>query len=304
MVADTAIPAARLSLRIGCSFNYHTTQAVALVLNLKPRRHPAQLLQFEMLSLGPGLPTEEFEDAHGNIVYRLVMPPGRWEMRHDAIVKVLPTPDNHGFGPGNATPVDRLPPELLRYTLPSRYCDSDKLITFAWEKFGQLPPGKPQVEAVCDWVHANIEYRFGSGHPSLSAHDVVTRGYGVCRDFAHVMVTLCRALNLPARYIVGHLPDVGYVDPGSPMDFHAYAEIYLGGEWFAYDARYRVPRIGRVKVSCGLDAVDAAFATAYGPAILSDFNVWAYQIAPGTVQIGDPIDLSLRLDGTEEIRLL
>ncbi len=298
--ADPAPP--RLTVRIGCTFVYETTRPVPLVLNLKPRRQPQQLLLYELLNLGPGLPAEEFEDAHGNIVYRLLMPPGRWRMTHDAIVGVRPIPDNADLGPGPATTPDALPLDLLRYTLPSRYCDSDKFLSFAWEKFGSLPAGRAQAEAVCDWVHQNIEYRFGSGSPELSAHDVFRRGYGVCRDFAHLMVALCRALNLPARYVVGHLPDIGYVDPGSPMDFHAYAEVYLGGEWHTYDARYRVPRIGRVKVSGGHDAVDSAFATVYGPAMLTYFEVWAYQIAPGTVNIGDPIDLSRRLDGSPIIR--
>lgn len=255
-----------------------------------------------MLNLGPGLPAEEFEDDHGNIVYRLLMPKGKWQMKHDAIVAVRPTPDNFGLGDLPAVAPEKLPPELLRYTLPSRYCDSDKFLAFAWEKFGALPSGRTQAEAVCDWVHQNIEYRFGSGSPELSAHDVFKRGYGVCRDFAHLMVALCRALNLPARYVVGHLPDIGYVDPGSPMDFHAYAEVYLGGEWLTYDARYRVPRIGRVKVSTGHDAVDSAFATVYGPALLTQFEVWAYQIEPGAVKIGDPVDLSIRLDGTTTVR--
>ena len=131
---------------------------------------------------------------------------------------------------------------------------------------------------------------------------MIQRGYGVCRDFAHTTVALCRALNLPARYVTGHLPDIGYLDPGSPMDFHAYSEVYIGGRWFTYDARYNVPRIGRVKVSCGLDAVDGAFSTIYGPARLTHFEVWAYQVPAGVVSVGSPIDLSLRLDGTTEIK--
>ena len=131
---------------------------------------------------------------------------------------------------------------------------------------------------------------------------MLARRHGVCRDFAHVGIALCRALNLPARYVTGHLPDIGYVDPGSPMDFHAYFEVYLDGNWFAYDPRYNVPRIGRVKIACGLDAVDCAFATIYGPATLTYFEVWAYQVPPNTVSVGDPIDLSKRLDGSEEVR--
>lgn len=291
-----------LTVRIGCAFAYDATQPVPLLLNLKPRRDLWQALHEEKLVLGSNLPAEEFEDGHGNIVYRLILQPGRNEFRHDAILSVPAFADNHEFGPGPAMSPADLPPRLLRYTLPSRYCDSDKLIAFAWEKFGGLPPGRPQVEAVCDWVHANIEYRFGSGSPNLSAWDVLQRGFGVCRDFAHLTVALCRALNLPTRYVTGHLPDIGYLDPGSPMDFHAYCEVYLGGRWFTYDARFNVPRIGRVKVSCGLDAVDGAFATVYGPATLAAFEVWAYQIPPGEVSVGDPIDLSKRLDGTLEVR--
>ena len=296
------LPRETLTVRVGCSFVYEATQPVPLLLNLKPRRDPRQALQAEQLVFGVNLPAEEFEDIHGNIVYRLILQPGRHEIRHDAIVAVPPEVDNEGFARGTATSPAKVPPEVLRYTLPSRYCDSDKLLNFAWQQFGALKPGQPQVQAICDWVHANIEYRYGSGSPDLSAWDVWQRRYGVCRDFAHLTVALCRALNLPARYVTGHLPDIGYVDPGSPMDFHAYSEVFLGGRWHTYDARFNIPRIGRVKVSCGWDAVDGAFATAFGAAQLSQFEVWAYQIEPGTVAVGDPIDLSKRLDGTLEVR--
>ncbi|MEO5961448.1 MAG: transglutaminase family protein [Opitutaceae bacterium] len=296
------LPRANLTVRIGCSFKYEATQPVPLLLNLKPRRDPRQALHAEQLSFGVNLPAEEFEDVHGNIVYRLILQPGRHEIRHDAIVAVPPEFDNQGFEPGTAVSPSDLPAEVLRYTLPSRYCDSDKLLNFAWQQFGAVEGGTAQVQAISDWLHANIEYRFGSGSPELSAWDVLQRGYGVCRDFAHLTVALCRALNLPARYVTGHLPDIGYIDPGSPMDFHAYSEVFLGGRWHTYDARFNVPRIGRVKVACGCDAVDAAFATAYGAAQLKDFQVWAYQIEPGTVAVGDPIDLSKRLDGTPEVK--
>jgi transglutaminase-like putative cysteine protease len=291
-----------LTVRVGCAFSYEAPAPVTLVLNLKPRRDPSQALHEEKLVLGANLPAEEFDDVHGNIVYRLVLQPGLNEFRHDAIVAVSPFPDNHEFGPGPAMSPANFPTGMLRYMLPSRYCDSDKLLAFAWEKFGALPPGRAQVEAVCNWVHDNIEYRFGSGRPEVSAWDVLQCGFGVCRDFAHLTIALCRALNLPTRYVTGHLPDIGFVDPGSPMDFHAYCEVFLDGRWFTYDARFNVPRIGRVKVSCGLDGVDGAFATVYGPAKLTFFEVWAYQVPPGEVSVGDPIDLSKRLDGTMEIR--
>lgn len=296
------LPKLSLTVRVGCDLVYETPQPVLMLLNLKPRHDPRQSLQEEKLTLGQNLPNEEFVDAHGNIVYRLILQPGRNEIRHDALVSVPSTADNHGLGDEPPQPLEEVSAELLRYTLPSRYCDSDRLITFAWQHFGQFRPGREQVQAICDWVHNNIEYRFASGSPELSAYDVLQRGYGVCRDFAHLGVALCRALNLPTRYVTGHLPDIGYTDPGTPMDFHAYFEVHLGGHWHTYDARFNVPRIGRVKVSCGHDAVDGALSTAYGPARLSYFEVWAYQVAAGAVSVGSPIDLSQRLDGTLDVR--
>ena len=301
-ISHELAPSDLLTVRIGCAFAYEALQTVPLLLNFKPRRGPGQSLQEEKLIIGPNLPSEEFEDRHGNIMYRVLLTPGRNEIRHDAIVAIKPHPDNFGFESGAALSPADVPSELLRYTLPSRYCDSDKLLFFAGQQFGGLEPGKVQVQAICDWVHNNIEYRFGSGSPELSAFDVFQRRHGVCRDFAHLVVALCRALNLPARYVTGHLPDIGFIDPGSPMDFHAYAEVYLGGKWWTYDARFNVPRIGRIKVSCGYDAVDCAFATVFGPAQMTAFDVWAYQVAPGTVTIGEEIDLSKRLEGTLEVR--
>jgi transglutaminase-like putative cysteine protease len=296
------IPSLDLLVRVGCRLTYTAPGEVPVLLKLKPRMDPWQLVQQERLRLGDRLPCEEFEDAHGNSCYRLVLQPGLNEVSHDALVLVPSVSDNFNQGYDAPVGLAALPVGLLRYTLPSRYCDSDKLLEFAWKEFGQVPPGHAQVRAVSNWIHANIEYRFGSGRPDLSASEVIARRHGVCRDFAHVGIALCRALNLPARYVTGHLPDIGYVDPGSPMDFHAYFEVYLAGRWFAYDPRYNVPRIGRVKLACGLDAVDCAFATIYAPVALSYFEVWAYQVAAGTVSVGDPIDLSKRLDGSIDVR--
>jgi transglutaminase-like putative cysteine protease len=260
------------------------------------------LVTQEKLSFGIGVPSYEFQDSHGNITYRSTFAPGRNEILHDALVAVSSLPDSREIM-GNLVPVGQLPFELLRYTLPSRYCDSDKLMDFAWNHFGQVPHGLPRVQAICDWVHNNIEYRFGSGRPDLSASEVIARRHGVCRDFAHAVIALCRAFNLPARYVTGHLPDIGYLDPGTPMDFHAYCEVYLGQEWLTFDARFNVQRIGRIKVAHGQDAVDGAFATIYGQAELTHFQVWAYQVNPWEVSVGDPIYLSKRLDGTPTVRL-
>jgi len=267
-------------------------------LNLRPRADPGQSVEQERIVFGDSLSSEQFLDAFGNRIDRVVLRPGSHDIRHDALVRVRAVPDVNDHGGGAQLPTESLPGYALRYTLPSRYCDSDKLLNLAWEKFRDFAPGQQRVQAICDWVHNNIEYRFGSGRPDISASEVIARGYGVCRDFSHVVIALCRAFNLPARYVTGHLPDIGWVDPGSPMDFHAYVEVYLGGAWCAYDARYNAPRIGRVKLASGLDAVDGAFSTIYGAADLSYFDVWAYQVPHGSVSVGDPVDLSKRLDGS------
>lgn len=291
-----------ITVRVGCNLAYETTVQTPVLFVLKPRLEGKVLVMQERLSFGIGLPSYEFQDSHGNITYRSTFMPGRNEICHDALVAVSSLPDSREIM-GNIVPVGQLPHELLRYTLPSRYCDSDKLMNFAWQQFGRIQHGLPRVQAICDWVHKNIEYRYLSGRSDLSASEVIERRYGVCRDFAHAAIALCRAFNLPARYVTGHLPDIGFTDPGTPMDFHAYCEVYVGNEWLTFDARFNIPRIGRVKVAHGQDAVDGAFATIYGEANLTHFQVWAYQVNPAQVSVGDPVDLSKRLDGTPTVRL-
>jgi len=291
-----------ITVRVGCSLVYEVTGTASLVLNLKlyPDRNHALL--FQALTLGNHLPAEYFVDSHGNHVCRVALAHGTNCFRHDAIVAVPSLPDNHDLVPTSPQAPGDLPAAVLRYTLPSRYCDSDKLTDFAWQQFGQIEHGLPRVDAISRWLHENIEYRYMSGRPDLSAWDVLQRGYGVCRDFAHLAIALNRAFNIPARYVTGHLPDIGVPDPDGHMDFHAYAEVYIGGTWFTTDARFHVPRIGRIKVACGQDAVDGAFSTIYGGATLTYFQVWAYQVARGTVGVGDPIDLTQRLDNQWRVR--
>ena len=269
-------------MRVGCSLAYHVSGTAALLLNVKPRPDRNHAVIFEALSLGNDLP------APTNSPTRMAMSSHASPSRR--VRTAFATMRSSGSHPSRTTtllppasplsPVE-LPPHLLRYTLPSRYCDSDKLANFAWEKFGHVEHGLPRVSAISQWVHDNIEYRYMSGRPDLSAWDVLQRGYGVCRDFAHLAIALNRTFNIPARYVTGHLPDIGFPDPDNHMDFHAYAEVYVGGHWFTTDARFHVPRIGRIKVSCGHDAVDGAFSTIYGAASLTYFQVWAYQVAPG-----------------------
>jgi transglutaminase-like putative cysteine protease len=298
----TESPKLDVTVRVGCSLTYEVTGSAMLLLNLRPCLNRNHAIVFEALALGNNLPADHFTDSHGNRVARVRLAPGSNYFRHDAIVRISSRPDNHDLVDRAPYAVADLPPAVLRYTLPSRYCDSDKLTNFAWEKFGQVDHGWARVQAISRWIHDNFEYRYMSGRPDLSAWDVLQRGYGVCRDFAHLAIALNRCFNVPARYVTGHLPDIGWPDPEGHMDFHAYAEVYLGGEWFTTDARFHAPRIGRIKVACGQDAVDGAFSTIYGGATLSYFQVWAYQVARGTVGVGDPVDFSRRLDNQWTVR--
>jgi len=295
------MPRLDLLVRVGCSLVYQASATASLLLNLRPRTDPRQALQQELLSFGDQLASEEFADVHGNVLHRVALQPGRHEIRHDALVAVSSLPDRHDLADATPAAPHEVPAAILRYTLPSRYCESDKLTDFAWQQFGQVAQGLPRVLAISDWLHRNVEYRYGSGRSDLSAWEVLQRRYGVCRDFAHALVALCRTFNLPARYVSGHLPDIGVPDPDNHMDFHAYAEVWLGGRWHTFDARFNVPRIGRIKVACGLDSVDGAFSTIYGAATLDSFQVWAYQVAPGSVSVGDPLDFSQRLDNRWEV---
>lgn len=297
----TPVPALDLTIRCGLDFTYEAAAPTPITLVVQPRDGAWQRIEAEELHLGLNLEVEQGEDTHGNVVHRFILPPGRTQVRHDALVAVPSVREDYGAVDA-PVPVDDLSPDLLRYTLPSRYCDSDRLMDFAFEKFGNVPHGLQRVRAICDWVHTNIEYRFGSGSPHTAASEIIGQGFGVCRDFAHCVVALCRCFNIPTRYVTGYVPDVAFQDPGTPMDFHAYTEVYIGHRWQVFDARFNVPRIGRIKIACGLDAVDGAFSTVYGAATLTSFLVWAYQVDPAEVKVGDPLDMSKRLDGTDVLR--
>jgi transglutaminase-like putative cysteine protease len=280
---------------------YTAPAETPILVLFKPRQGPTQLIREERIHFEPGLIPSEFEDEHGNIVYRMVLKPGQNLLRYDAIVKV-PSVREDALRVDGVVPPQNLPPSVLPYTLPSRYADSDKLRDLAWRNFGHVPHGLQRVQAICEWTHRSIAYQTGSGDPTISASEVIQRGRGVCRDLAHVALSLCRTFNLPARYVTGYLADIGVVDPGTPGDFHAYFEVFVGHRWQAFDARANVPRIGRIKIAAGLDAASCAFTTIYGAASLTRFEVWSYQVDPREVSTAHPVDLGKRLDGNEELR--
>ena len=175
-------------------------------------------------------------------------------------------------------PPAELPDEVLGFTLPSRYVDSDQVANEAWQLFGDTPPTWERVQAVCDWVHANIRYDPNAVVPHGTARQLLDRRAGVCRDFALLVTAFCRALNIPARYTFGYLPDIAVDAPDTPMDFHAWSEVFIDGRWYTFDARHNMPRVGRVVVGFGRDAADVALTTSYGALNLLKMQVWAEEV--------------------------
>jgi len=250
-----------------------------MMLVLRPPQEYHHHIVEERQTLTPQIPVSEYIDSFGNLIWRLVAPAGSYEIVYDALADVSPLPDPV-LSALAKTPVENLPDNVLMYTLPSRHCPSDLFINDAWQLFGHIQGGWEQVQAVCDWLHSNIAYGAGSSTASTTGWDAYQQRRGVCRDFAHLGVSFCRALNFPARYVCGYLPDINVPFDPTPMDFHAWFEVYMEGEWRTFDARHNRPRIGRVLIGRGRDAVDVALITSFGPLTLTGFSVHADELAP------------------------
>jgi transglutaminase-like putative cysteine protease len=246
----------------------------------------------------PEVPIFTYRDGFDNHVWRWTTPVGAMRLAYDAVVEVDPTPDPV-LADLQGTLVDKLPDEVLTYTLPSRYCPSDMVIGEAWRLFGDAPDGWARVQAICDWAHANVEYGYGHSTPSTTGYEAYQSRKGVCRDFAHIGVMFCRAMNIPARYVCGYLPDIGVPPNPTPMDFHAWFEAYIGGAWRTFDARHNQPRIGRVVVARGRDAVDTAILTCYGDSRLTRMRVWADAV-DAAVSGGGPV-LAREIGGEQDV---
>jgi transglutaminase-like putative cysteine protease len=271
-------PARRL--RVGCQFDYRSDLPVPLLMLVRARRDGSHRTLHESDWIKPEIPIHEYADAYGNRCWRLVAPEGPLTVRYDAVVEVDDEPDP--VEPEAAlTPVEALPDDTLVFTLPSRFVESDLLMDPAWQLFGNTPRTWARVQAICDWVHSNVQYQTGASGPSTTAREVYEARTGVCRDLALLSVAFCRALNIPARYAFGYLPDIDVEPPDVPMDFHAWFEAYVDGRWYTFDARHNQPRIGRVLVGRGRDAVDVALSTAYGAARLEQMTVWAEEMSAG-----------------------
>jgi transglutaminase-like putative cysteine protease len=213
-------------------------------------------------------------DLYGNRCERFELPTGRSQVAYEAQL-VLAHPADLVAPDALELAVASLPHEVLSFVMPSRFCLPDELGHEAWQRFGDLAPGWGRVQAIVDYVHDNLEWVAGASNPWTTAADAYRAGQGVCRDFAHLAITFCRALNIPARYVFGYIPNIGVPPPAEPMDFAAWFEAYLGGRWHTFDARNNTPRVGRVVVGRGRDAVDVALITSFGPLTLTGFEVRA-----------------------------
>jgi transglutaminase-like putative cysteine protease len=262
-------------IRIGCQFDYTCEDETPSLWQVRPRHDARHRIVDE--TWAPPAPAHTYLDAYGNPCDRLTMPAGSAVLRYDAHVEVPPTPDEADPGIGG-TLVEDLPDEAFVYLLASRFCWPDVLSERAWDLFGSTPPGWPRVQAVCDWVHGEVDYTIGSSTTTTTALDVWEQRRGVCRDFAHLGVTLCRALNIPARYVAGYLPDIGVEAPDLEMDFCSWFEAWLGGRWWTFDPRNNERRIGRVVVARGRDALDAAMVTTWERSDLQRMQVWADEV--------------------------
>jgi transglutaminase-like putative cysteine protease len=226
----------------------------------------------------PPVPTTTYRDMFGNTCRRFVAPAGPFSLRADCTIESSPLADP--VMPWlQETPIADVPDEAVVYLLGSRYCETDKLSQFAWDMFGQTLPGWGRVQAICDYVHNHIKFNYMNARVTRTAFEGWQEGTGVCRDFAHLAITLCRCMNIPTRYVNGYLGDIGVPVTG-PMDFAAWMECYLDGKWYTFDPRNNKPRIGRIVVAYGRDAADVPLIHSFGPHVLQKFNVWTDEI-PG-----------------------
>ncbi len=243
--------------------------------------HPSRvqdLLEPDELQTEPELALRHYLDRHGNRCTRFVVPPGPLRLTNSTLIRASDDPDDVNWF-AREVAVGDLPDDILIYLLSSRYCEVDRLSNVAHELFGKVEPGWGRVQAICDWVNHRIAFDYQMARPTKTALDAYTECVGVCRDFQHLAITFCRALNIPARYATGYLGDIG-VPSRPPMDFSAWFEVFLDNRWWAFDARNNQPRLGRILMATGRDAADVAMTTSFGQADLCHFSVVTEEETP------------------------
>lgn len=251
------------TLKLGCTFRYSSLAPTAAVFQVAAQ--PTEEIQIldETWSVTGDLPLHHFRDLYANPCTRFTLPVGVTTLTYGARA-IIPDVFDSWDESAPEIPPTELPDDVLVYTLTSRYCQSDLLAGQAWRRFGGMTPGYSRVQAVNTFVHDWLRYTTGSTNATATAMDAFATGVGVCRDYAHLMITFCRALNIPARYVHGYVTDMDAYSPGTPMDFHAWTQVWLGDRWWDFDPRWNSPRKGRIVIGTGRDAADVAMVTTYG----------------------------------------
>ncbi|WP_323786008.1 transglutaminase family protein [Thalassovita sp.] len=271
-----------MRMQLGCRLSFWLPQPTPMILLLNVHYSRASdLVRPDLLMTDPPVEIEAYRDSFGNWCNRLVAPPGMMTVSTDGIIKDSGLPDPIDLS-AEQQPVDQLPSEVLPFLLPSRYCESDVLSDFAWNRFNHEPLGWPRVQAVCDFVHNHVRFGYENSRPTRTAVETLNEAVGVCRDFTHLAVALCRCLNIPTRYCTGYISDIGQPPPYGAMDFAAWMEVYLGGKWWVFDPRNNDARLGRVLIARGRDAADVPLTHSFGQHELKNFEVWIGEVGETT----------------------
>lgn len=262
-----------MRIRYGCELTIAVAAPtpVLCMVDIHPERR-ADIVEETPLSTWPGLPLSINYDAFGNLVRRTVVPPGETVFRLSGVVQDDGCLDHRQMA-ARANEIESLPMEAMCYLAGSRYCETDKLSSIAWNTFGHLPRGMAMVETICDFVHQHLTFDYARARSTRSALDAYVERVGVCRDFTHLAVAFCRCMNIPARYVNGYLGDIGVAPDPAPMDFNAWFEVYLGDRWYTFDARHNQRRIGRIPIARGRDACDVPMLQTFGTHMLKSFHV-------------------------------
>ena len=264
-------------IRYGYEITITCPQPTALVCLLSVHEDRAADIRVpETIFTNPPVPTTTYLDFFGNRCRRMVAPQGDITIWGDATIEDSGLPEVAYLG-AQEVPVPNLPDACLTFLSGSRYCETDRLSQIAWDLFGNYVPGWGRVQAICDFVHNHIQFDYLQARSTRTAYEAYQERIGVCRDFAHLALTFCRCLNIPARYVNGHLGDIG-VPVVDPMDFSAWIEVWLDGKWHTFDPRNNKPRIGRIVVARGHDAADIPLINSFGPHVLKGFRVWTYEV--------------------------
>ena len=267
-----------MKIRFGYELVYWNTQATPMILSLHAQPSSSQrLLKTDFMQVEPFVPQTLYHDSAGNMCTRIETPPGRIRITADGVLEDTGIPERAALDAGETAIAD-LPCDTLVYLLPSRYCESDLLANDALRLFGHLAPGWSRAQAICDWVNQHVTFGYCYARPTKTALETFREGRGVCRDFAHLAIAFCRAMNIPARYCTSYLGDIGVPKVDAPMDFAGYMELFLGGAWHSFDPRNNARRIGRLTIARGRDAADVAISTSFGPQGLELFRVWTDEI--------------------------